>query len=114
MGYSCGWCNNTKHDERHNEWCQRPQIIEAGSMGRTPLLQLRLNEYQAANLHWLLNLTMSEEPFSAAHTGDWTGEVLNMLEEHEDYYNKYDPNDTDNEAIREAKRWALAVKIIDS
>lgn len=44
---------------------------------------LTLNRYQRDNLLWLLNACGYQheaiEPFNLAHTGDWNGELVNML-----------------------------------
>lgn len=44
---------------------------------------LTLSRYQRDNLLWLLNATgyraHAVEPFHLANTGDWVGEIVNML-----------------------------------
>lgn len=65
----CGWCG--RNNGRHAPNCQRPHVWYA-----TQLVDLRLNEYQVANLRWLL-----EQTSGTHNTGDWHGEILHMLEE---------------------------------
>lgn len=46
---------------------------------------ITLNDYQASNLKWCLRVIMENEPVMGIEckildTGDWCGEILNMLE----------------------------------
>jgi len=85
-GFSCNWCNGEKE---HQPWCQLPRV-ELDEKGEPHYWVLRLNKYQRDNLLWLFNaigypcgVAGSEngpvEPFQFANTGDWVGEVSNML-----------------------------------
>ena len=107
---SCNWCYNKKEDHT----CNKPEIVK--STYGDDALQIKLSMYQASNLANLLNLVMKEEPFDAAHNGEWTGEILNMIEYHKEFYKKYPPNDWDDnsEALNSARQWALTVAIMES
>ena len=66
----------------HIEQC----CASCGSTETENIWNLELNEYQRNNLLWLLNLigypyphADSVQPFQFANTGDWVGEVANML-----------------------------------
>ena len=45
------------------------------------VFSLSLNEYQAANLLWLLELLMERPVYNELSTGDWVGEIRWMLED---------------------------------
>ncbi len=66
----------------HIEQC----CADCGCTETENIWNLELNEYQRNNLLWLLNLighpyphADSVQPFHFANTGDWVGEVANML-----------------------------------
>lgn len=90
---------------------------------------LTLNRYQRDNLLWLLNVcgypsgqSAAVEPFHLAHTGDWTGEIANMLYKDEwggdveepHVTNVIDHNDHPNKPVErlreEIETWVLERK----
>jgi hypothetical protein len=73
---------------------------------------LCLNRYQRDNLLWLLNAigypygTTKVEPFTLANTGDWVGELTQMLMKVEGLNKSLtiDPNDHPNMSLEELRR----------
>lgn len=114
---TCLWCNRgrpigkDKYQTEHEEWCQAPK-----KSNDDYLVEFRLNNYQMTNLKWLLGLvgypsdngTMIE-PFNFANTGDWVGEIYNMLAAGEKLLPKIGPNTT-TEDIKQNIEWWISNK----
>lgn len=72
---------------------------------------LKLDQYQRDNLLWLLQLCgyyhfdRKVEPFHLAHTGDWLGEIHNMLADEEGEFNPRRANRTVEELWRQVEIW---------
>ncbi len=114
QSFYCGWCHGTTE---HNPWCQEPKI-EANEKGDPQYWTIRLNRYQRDNLVWLFgaigypNLgAQSEgpvEPFHMANTGDWVGEICNMLTSVAASVN---PNYSVQQLRDQVQHWLLSAKV---
>lgn len=112
----CGWCQ--KPYGKHAPNCQAPKY-EKTDYGE--MWSIHLNEYQRNNLLWLLGIcgygngVDVVEPFDHANTGDWLGEISNMLVREDGEY--LGPNDSPNISVDDLKismkYWFETKKVVD-
>lgn len=116
---SCNWCQS--ETDEHKSHCQAPHI-DCDEKGEPKYWTIRLNKYQRDNLVWLFNAigypnSASEpgvEPFTLANTGDWVGEIPNMLAKPGQSCvldEKDQPNKSIADLRSDVERWAIAAKI---
>lgn len=114
----CGWCQ--KRDGKHDPDCQEPKYEVTLEYGEA--WTIRLNGYQRNNLLWLLGIcghlnngVEVVEPFNHANTGDWLGEISNMLVRDNGEY--LGPKDAPNSSVEELKKyieiWFDTKKVVD-
>jgi len=112
---TCNWCQS--EDNEHKPHCQAPRI-DCNEKGEPQYWTIKLNKYQRDNLAWLINAigypydataqNGPVEPFTCANTGDWVGEVFNMLKTVE---SEARPNKSIQELRKEIDHWLLAAKV---
>jgi hypothetical protein len=120
--FSCNWCQGTTEHKSH---CQAPRV-ELDGKDEPTYWNIRLNKYQRDNLLWLFSiigypygeagtLYGQVEPFHLANTGDWVGEIPNMLARPGGKIllddNKDHPNTSTQELRTNIERWVIAAKI---
>jgi len=80
--------------------------------GKPIAWHITLNEYQRANLLWLMCDLIGYgikgpgvEPFQAANTGDWNGEIPNMLRANHAEETEHRPNRTAEDLAKSVESW---------
>lgn len=93
----------------HADWYDGPEVTYDES-GKPIKWHITLNEYQRANLLWLLCDVIGYgtpyiEPFHLANTGDWAGEIPNMLRRDHREPTEHRPNLPADELRRNVEHW---------
>ena len=114
----CNWCQS--ETDEHYAHCQAPKI-DFDENGEPQYWTIRLNKYQRDNLVWLFNAIGypgsadgGVAPFTLANTGDWVGEVPNMLAKpgKSAVLDENDrPNKTMDDLRADIERWVVAAKV---
>jgi hypothetical protein len=94
-----------------NSSCCDPRFVKRNDKGEPVGWTITLNEYQRANLLWLMcdiaGYDRKEAVVPGLQTGDWAGEIPNALRAHERLQHYEESRFAPNTSVEDARRWIL-------